>query len=128
MSFSVENPSETTDTNVSDTVRLFEASIDNVERILDPALHDDFYDHLASYCGEGYHRDLRDRYNLESGFTISPPPGLIAINDNVEILRYTSFVSGTLPRDVDSVNYKARFDDPDMSREEIEYIFTTLLG
>ena len=113
----------------SDTSRGYKlvTQIDNVERILDPALHDDFYDHLASYCGEGYHRDLRDRYNLEPGFTISPSPGLIAIDDNVEILRYTSFVSGTLPRDVDSVNYKARFNDPDMSRKEIEYIFTTLL-
>ena len=34
VSYSVENPGETTDTNVSDTVRLFEASIDNVERIV----------------------------------------------------------------------------------------------
>ena len=114
----------------SDTSRGYKlvTQIDNVERILDPALHDDFYDHLASYCGEGYHRDLRDRYNLEPGFTISPSPGLIAIDDNVEILRYTSFVSGTLPRDVDSVNYKARFNDPDFTRSEIETIFVTMLG
>lgn len=32
--FSVDNPSLTTDTNISSTVRLFEAAIDNVERII----------------------------------------------------------------------------------------------
>ena len=53
--------------------------IDNVERALTSTLHDDFYDNLARYCGEGYHRNLRDRYNLETGFSISPPGGLIAI-------------------------------------------------
>lgn len=102
--------------------------IDNVERVLNPVLHDDFYDYLARYCGEGYHRNLRDRYNLETGFSISPPGGLIAIDENVDILRYTSFVSGRLPRDVDSVNYKARFENPDFSRKEIESIFSTMLA
>lgn len=102
--------------------------IDNVERVLSSTLHDDFYDHLARYCGEGYHRNLRDRYNLETGFSISPPGGLIAIDENVDILRYASFVSGRLPRDVDSVNYKARFADPDFSREEIESIFSIMLA
>lgn len=102
--------------------------IDNVERALDPALHDDFYDYLARYCGEGYHRNLRERYNLETGFSISPPGGLIAIDENVDILRYTSFVSGILPRDVDSVNYKARFNEPDFSREDVENIFSIMLS
>ena len=101
--------------------------IDNLERILDPSLHNKFYEFLENYCGEGYHQDLRERYKLEPGFTISPPGGLIQIDDEVDILRYSSFLSGTLPRDVDSVNYKARFDDPNMSREQIENIYTTLL-
>ena len=101
--------------------------IDNVERLLDPALHDTFYEFLENYCGEGYYRDLRDRYNLEPGFTIYPTGGLIQIDDDVDILRYSSFVSGTLPRDVETVNYKARFDDPNMSREQIENIYTKLL-
>jgi len=34
VSYSVENPSETTDTNISGTVRLFEACIDNVNRVV----------------------------------------------------------------------------------------------
>lgn len=102
--------------------------IDNVERILDPIMHDDFYDYLSEYCGEGYHRNLRDRYNLETGFSISPPGGLIAIDKNIEILRYTSFLHGRLPRDVDSVNYNARFNEPDFSREQIERIYSIMLA
>jgi hypothetical protein len=102
--------------------------IDNVERILDPLMHDDFYEYLASYCGEGYHTNLRDRYNLETGFSISPPGGLIIIDDNIDILRYNSFISGRLPNDVESVNYKARFGDPDFSRIKIEEIYSSILG
>jgi len=114
----------------SDTSRDYKlvTQIDNVERILNPMMHDDFYDFLAGYCGEGYHKNLRDRYNLETGFSISPPGGLIAIDDNVDILRYTSFLSGRLPRDVDSVNYKAIFSDPDFSREEVESVFSMMLA
>jgi hypothetical protein len=102
--------------------------IDNIERILNPSLHEEFYVHLQEYCGEGYHKNLRDRYNIETGFSISPSGGLINIDDNVQILRYTSFVSGILPRDVESVNYKARFNDPNLSREEIVNIFSKMLG
>ena len=102
--------------------------IDNVERVLDPSLHDDFYDYLAQYCGEGYHRNLRDRYNLETGFTISPPAGLIRIDDSVDILRYSSFATGRLPNDVEDVNYKARFNDPDISRTEVEELYSIMLG
>ena len=102
--------------------------IDNIERILNPLLHEEFYNYLQEYCSEGYHKNLRDRYNLETGFSISPSGGLITIDDNVQILRYTSFVSGTLPRDVESVNYKARFNDPKLSREQIESIYSKMLG
>ena len=102
--------------------------IDNVERVLNPSLHDDFYDYLAQYCGEGYHRNLRDRYNLETGFTISPPAGLIRIDDSVDILRYSSFATGRLPNDVEGINYKARFNDPDISRTEVEELYSIMLG
>jgi len=113
-----------------DTSRTYKlvTQIDNVERVLDPILQDDFYDYLARYCGEGYHRNLRDRYNLETGFSISPSPGLIKIDEDVEILRYSSFITGRLPNDVESVTYKARFNDPDISRNEIEEVYSNLLG
>ena len=104
------------------------SQIDNVERVLIPELQDDFYDLLARYCGEGYRRNLRDRYNLETGFSISPPGGLIAVDESVDILRYTSFALGRLPANVDSVNYKARFAEPDFSRDEIESIYSIMFS
>ena len=102
--------------------------IDNVERVLDPLLHDDFYDYLAQYCGEGYHRNLRERYNLETGFTISPSAGLIKIDDSVDILRYSNFTTERLPNDVEGVTYKARLSDPDISRTEVEELYSIMLG
>ena len=71
---------------------------------------------------------MRDRYNLETGFTISPPAGLIRIDDSVDILRYSSFATGRLPNDVEDVNYKARFNDPDISRTEVEELYSIMLG
>jgi hypothetical protein len=113
-----------------DTSRSYKliTQIDNVERVLNPLLHDDFYDYLAQYCGEGYHRNLRDRYNLETGFTISPPAGMIRIDDTVDILRYSNFTTGRLPNDVEGVTYKARFSDPDISRTEVEELYSIMLG
>jgi len=102
--------------------------IDNVIAILESSLHDDFFDLLENYCGEGYHRSLRQRYSLESGFTVSPSPGLIEIDDSVDILRYSSFQDGELPDAVDRVKYTATLDSiPILSADEINAIFKIML-
>jgi len=102
--------------------------IDNVTTILDPTLHDSFFELLEDYCGEGYHRSLRERYSLESGFTASPAPALIEIDDSVEILRYSSFSDGELPGAVDRVKYTAKLDYPALQPSEVEQIISTMLG
>ena len=53
---------------------------------------------------------------------------MIRIDDSVDILRYSSFATGRLPNDVEDVNYKARFNDPDISRTEVEELYSIMLG
>ena len=50
------------------------------------------------------------------------------IDDTVDILRYSNFTTGRLPNDVEDVNYKARFSDPDISRTEVEELYSIMLG
>ena len=102
--------------------------IDNVTAVLDQSLHDSFFELLEDYCGEGYHRSLRERYSLESGFTASPSPALIEIDDSIEILRYSSFTDDELPRAVDRVKYTAKLDYPALLTSEVEQVISTMLG
>ncbi len=50
---------------------------------------------------------------------------MLRIDDGVDILRYSSFATGRLPNDVEDVEFaKARFNDPDISRTEVEELYS----
>ena len=102
--------------------------IDNITRILNPMFHGEFFDQLSGYCGGGYIRNLRDRYNLETGFSVYPAGGLIEVTDDIGILRYSSFVSEEVPRNVENISYKARFEEPTFSRSDVEEVFSAMLA